>query len=151
MIAQTKFYLGGRSRSGEPPYGTTEEIYIWERGTKTYDNGKIALMYISDYTYTYALGVDNIFYNSGGNICCSNEGSKPTSGWLYNINIDSSQWFISPFNTLSYAFNSYGSGCINYVAKVTDSLGVLPTLYLKSQIKIASGDGSIGNPYELEL
>ena len=50
-------------------------------------------MYPSDYSYTYALGVDNTCYTSGDS--CSSSSGK-TNGWIYNTNSNSVQWLLSP-------------------------------------------------------
>ena len=86
MIENTKFYLGGHVYNSF--FGTTEEMYIWERGKEVFnpennespcyneitDNGacilrsiewigNIALLYPSDVYMTYAKGIDNVCYN----------------------------------------------------------------------------------------
>ena len=81
MIGDTKYYLGGSSSSS----GGAETYYAWERGTTVYSghstswNGKIALMYPSDYIYTYALGVDNTCYTDGYN-CRTNKDGTSANG-----------------------------------------------------------------------
>ena len=156
MIADTKYYLGGRAFDSTTHFGSTPDMYAWERGTTVYSgrsiswNGKIALMYPSDYTYTYALGVDNTCYTDGYS-CQTNNGGTPTQGWIYNTNSNTYQWLLSPYSDFSYlAFGLRGSGFVNsgYVA---DATGVRPSLYLVSNIKIDSGDGSEQSPYSLKL
>ena len=155
MVADTKYYLGGSNTDN----GSAETYYNWERGTTVYSgrstswNGKIVLMYPSDYSYTYALGVDNTCYTDG-NKCSSSDGGAPTNGWIYNTNSNSFQWLLSPsLGSSSVAFNLGGSGYVvsffnGYVAV---SNGVRPSLYLVSSIKIDSGDGSEQSPYSLKL
>ena len=71
MIAISKYYLGGRENDSNTHLGTASDMYSWERGTRVFPGNKlsctskIALMYSSDYTYTFAYGVDNICYNDG--------------------------------------------------------------------------------------
>ena len=150
MIADTKYYLGGSNTN----YGGAETYYTWERGTTVYSGrstswiGKIALMYPSDYSYTYALGVDNTCYSAGNN-CGSSSGK--TNGWIYNTNSNSYQWLLSPYSGLSYSvFRQSGSGYFDHDSS-TSSYGVRPSLYLVSNIKIDSGDGSEQSPYSLKL
>ena len=38
-----------------------------------------------------------------------------------------------------------------YCANNNAALGILPTLYLKPELKINSGDGSESNPYTLKV
>ena len=153
MIADTKYYLGGSGSSS----GGAGTYYPWERGTTVYSgrstswNGKIALMYPSDYSYTYALGVDNTCYNDGTYDGCGQSSGK-TNGWIYNTNSNSTQWILSPDSVFSYcAFNLVASGNVGYRSDVTYSYGVRPSLYLVSSIKIDSGEGTEQSPYRLKL
>ena len=154
MVTDTKYYLGGSPSSA----GSAEGNYNWERGTIVYNsdrsiswNGKIALIYPSDYSYTYALGVDNTCYTNGYN-CFAGKGGKPTNGWIYNTNSNFHQWLLSPcMANKSCVFNLDSLGDVYAGAGVTSSYGVRPSLYLVSNIKIDSGDGSEQNPYQLSL
>ena len=144
MVADTKYYLGGSSAYDNLK---GEDYYNFERGTTW--NGKIALMYPSDYSYTYALGVDNTCYTDGYD--CGGSSGK-TNGWIYNTNSNSNQWLLSPLSDRSYsAFYLSGSGCVSRSYNVPGSLGVRPSLYLVSSIKIASGEGTEQSPYRLKL
>ena len=153
MVADTKYYLGGSSTYDNLK---GEDYYNFERGETTYQNsrqtnwtGKIALMYPSDYSYTYALGVDNTCYTDGYD--CDGSSGK-TNGWIYNTNSNTTQWLLSPNSGNSYgAFYLGGSGYVNYYLSVTNSSGVRPSLYLISDIKIDSGEGTEQSPYQLKL
>ena len=150
MVADTKYYLGGSS-----VYDNLrgEDYYNLERGTTVYSgrstswNGKIALMYPSDYTYTYALGVDNTCYTDGCS-CQFNKGT-PTQGWIYNTNSTTYQWLLSPHSG-GFTFYLYVSGFVSYIGS-NYSFGVRPSLYLVSNIKIDSGDGTEQSPYRLKV
>ena len=152
MVADTKYYLGGSSTYDNLK---GEDYYNFERGETTYQNsrqtnwtGKIALMYPSDYSYTYALGVDNTCYTDGYH--CDGSSGK-TNGWIYNTNSNSYQWLLSPSSVNSdYAFNLSDSGSVNYTYS-SNSRGVRPSLYLVSNIKIDSGEGTEQSPYQLKL
>ena len=152
MVADTKYYLGGSSTYDNLK---GEDYYNFERGETTYQNsrqtnwtGKIALMYPSDYSYTYALGVDNTCYTDGFD--CYDSSGK-TNGWIYNTNSNSLQWLLSPrsdYSHLAFRLNTSGSVGNNSSAY---SYGVRPSLYLVSNIKIDSGEGTEQNPYSLKL
>ncbi len=152
MVADTKYYLGG-SNTGS---GSAETYYTWERGTKVYSgrstswNGKIALIYPSDYIYTYALGVDSTCYTNGNN-CRTKNGGTPAQGWIYNTNRKAYQWLLSPNSdnsNLAFDFRVWGDVTAYFSG---DSFEVRPSLYLVSSIKIDSGDGSYQSPYSLKL
>ena len=153
IIEITKYYLGSISLPNEG-----ENIYSSERGTNVRSGrsiswtGKIALMYPSDYIYTYALGVDDTCYTDISN-CISFRGGIPTNGWIYNLkNAYGNIWLLSPF-IASNSYGSYirgGSGDI-FDATVNNWMLVVPSLYLSSSVKIDSGDGSEQSPYQLKL
>ena len=153
MVADTKYYLGGSSAYDNLK---GEDYYNFERGTTVYSgrstswNGKIALMYPSDYSYTYALGVDNTCYTDGFD--CDGSSGK-TNGWIYNTNSNSSQWLLSPRSGDSnFAFFLFFSGRVySYGYLVANSNYVRPSLYLVSNIKIDSGEGTEQSPYRLKL
>jgi len=152
MIADTKYYLGGSDTSS----GGAETYYNWERGTAVYNgrstswNGKIALMYPSDYTYTYALEVDNTCYTDAHNSRTSS-GGIPINGWIYNANRISYHRLLSPYSGDSGStFILADSGSLGGGAS-SSSRGVRPSLYLVSDIRIDGGTGEETNPYNLKL
>ena len=137
-----------RWNTGEANWGTGAlDSYNDERGTviksnpadgitrKTSWDGKIALMYPSDYGYA-----------SSSTTCRSNMNSSTNSvpnckenNWLFD---GTHQWTLSPrYYKDSYAFYAHSNGFI------TDNCayynyGVRPTLYLKSDVAITGGNGN---------
>ena len=169
QIEDAIYYLGGRIAdwSGSVPvYGTTEEIYAWERGNTVYNNtrptsweGKVALMYPSDMYMTYAKGVENNCYNDPYK-CYTNSlltVADQTKSWVHNTNkLEGTTWqqwtwFLSPDAELSNrVMRADSDGDLD--CSHTNSLGgggARPVVYLKSSIQILSGDGSEQNPYTL--
>ena len=74
----------------------------------------------------------------------------PTAGWLYIL--WTTQWTISPFViTSNVAHNILTIGNINNSLSVNSSQIVRPVVYLKPEVKITSGDGTIDNAYKLSL
>ena len=106
--------------------------------TNTWD-GKIALIYPSDYGYAST----NEACRSGlGSSNCKNE------NWLFNSEY---QWTLSPDSGDAYYVFGVDSG--GYVGSyyAGDTYGVRPVLFLKSDVVIAGGTGeSIENAYTLE-
>ena len=144
MIGDTKYYLGGDRFSG----GAVSQ-YAFERGTAVNSGhstnwiGKIGLMYPSDYSYTYANGVDNKCYTD--TFKCYT--STPSNGWLYN---NAYQWLISPgFGFSVYAFHVTSAGHGGY-GDVSYSFGVRPSSYLLSDIHLDKGTGTEDDPYTLK-
>ena len=157
MIADTKYYLGGRAYDSTTHFGTAPDMYAWERGITVYYsgrstswNGKIALMYLSDYTYTYSLGVDNTCYTDGTN-CRTNVGGTPTNGWIFNTNSNSYQRLLSPYSGDSGSVFQLDVTGFFAGSASSSSRGVRPTLYLVSDIRIDGGTGEESNPYNLKL
>lgn len=105
----------------------------------------IGLMYPSDYSYTYSMGIDDICYTKGEK--CNTE--NKIMSWLYS-DVDN-KWFISVLSSSSsYIFYVSNLGRI-YRNDPGNKYGIYPVIYLKPNVKIKSGDGSIDNPCEFEL
>ena len=154
MIAPTIFYLGNVTSSG-----SGEDFYIMERSNTSsnhipYISENIALMYPSDYLYTYALSVASSCYSSTS---CSSNYNK---SWLYNNKIEENEWLISAdsnnhvacigpqYYTYGYRREYYGR-FIKLVYSDDVEYGIRPTLYLNTNLKISNGDGSKDAPYKL--
>ena len=106
--------------------------------TNTWD-GKIALIYPSDYGYA---STDTTCRSGLGSSNCKNE------NWLFN---SASQWTLSPQSDIEY-FVFYVSS-VGYVTNdfTNVTYGVRPVLFLKSDVVIAGGTGeSIENAYTLK-
>ena len=114
-------------------------------------NGKIGLMYLSDYGYATSGGTSmnrtsclaKELYNWDGASDCYN------NDWLYNSS--NSQWTISPFadsSFASYVFGVRGSGAVNYRHAYNAGL-VRPSVYLISKTSILGGEGMLENPYTI--
>ena len=106
--------------------------------TNTWD-GKIALIYPSDYGYA---STDTTCRSGLGSSNCKNE------NWLFN---SAHQWTLSPHSGIAYYVFYVTSG--GYVSdyNASSTYGVRPALFLKSDVVIAGGTGeSIENAYTLE-
>ena len=151
-IAKVRWNLGGYNTNA-----SALNMYNAERGTlhvinpsdgitrtNTWD-GKIALIYASDYGYastdtTCRGGLNS--YDSNFNGYCKNE------NWLFNSTY---QWTLSPVSgRTSHVFDVYSDGFVDF-NYVFNTGGVRPVLFLKSDVVIAGGTGeSIENAYTLE-
>ena len=105
--------------------------------TNTWD-GKIALMYPSDYGYA---STDTTCRSGLGSFTCKNE------NWLFN---SASQWTLSPYSgNADIVFYVVSGGHVNNnYANFTS--GVRPVLFLKSDVVIAEGTGTESAPYTIE-
>ena len=154
MIEPTKTYLGGINYNSTTNFGTADEIYALERGTNRINTSRvlndvnnIMLIYASDYVYTYAKGINDSCYNDVY-ACQYFENSKVVAslGWLYN----SEYWTVSHLPSFQNVLYVSIIGDISYqLAGVSD--GVRPVTYLKSSVKISSGNGSKLKPYKFEI
>ncbi|MCI8568042.1 MAG: hypothetical protein HFG48_01840 [Bacilli bacterium] len=146
---------------------TAMQFYRQERGTAVNSErtskkptwvGRIGLMYASDYGFATSggesytretclnrqLGRWNDIYDCYGN------------SWLFRS--DRSQWTLSmkldDYNSIFYIYNG-GEGSVGSVSTASinynRTLSITPALYLKTDVKIISGDGSSSNPFELSL
>ncbi|MDO4377051.1 MAG: type II secretion system protein [bacterium] len=160
MIENSIWHLGGMwYKTTTPPNETypVNELYEKERGTEvrgdhaTTSTDYIGLIYPSDYGYASTdascrqnLRAGIIYENekwSGKSKCQNNN-------WLYKKKW---YWTISPSSiAFHHMFGVTNTGNLN----INDAWfyrSVLPSLYLKSSVKIVSGFGTSGEPYILEL
>ena len=101
--------------------------------------GKIALMYPSDYGYA---STDTTCRSGLASTNCKNE------NWLFNSKY---QWTLSPYSDYASRVFYVHSGGRVFDDAANDTLGVRPVLFLKSDVVIAGGTGeSIENAYTLE-
>lgn len=111
--------------------------------TKTW-SGKIALPTVSDYLYS------NDFLSSAPEDIYIDMPCQKNNNWL-SQKVDNF-WFLnigSYSDSETYPWNL--SGYIYYANNANNTFGILPTLYLKPELKINSGDGSESNPYTLKV
>lgn len=178
MIASTRWYLGSNSTSIDQYDGRMNASYLYgiERSDNpgnacssgsyctdglnriTYWDGKVGLMYPSDFAYATGGGTIgredclsyNVGYNSDGSIAnwtntyteCKNDDWLTPASW---------SWSLSPRATSSSSadvFDVHPSGYVD-VSRVLYAGSVRPTVYLKSDVKIVGGNGSSGTPFKL--
>ena len=134
---------------------TKDDFYKCERGI-TIDNGtkdsncnsgnngayaataneKIGLMYASDYAYASGYCKITATTTLGSSYC----GNK---NWLYN----GYEWTITPrSDNATHAFFVYSPGSMDN-SYTSYGFASRPSFYLKSNIQIRSGEGTISNPY----
>ena len=155
MIANVTWKLGGSSTSDNV---TASMFYERERGTTVYNGnpitwqGKIALMYPSDYGYATSGGATTnreaclakelYNWNSSSYRDCKN------NDWIFNNDY---QWTLTPYSSYSdYVFGVFNTGFVNsgYARR---SFGVRPSVYLTSNVNISGGDGTVNSPYTLKV
>ena len=149
-VAKVKWNLGGYNTSSV----SALNMYNAERGTAHISNpsdgttrnntwdGKIALIYPSDYGYasTDTACRDSMSSQTNHVNNCTNE------NWLFNVE---NQWTLSPSSGYASVVFLVSSGAVGSAAYVT--YGVRPVLFLKSDVVIAGGTGeSVENAYTLE-
>ena len=146
MVESVVWNLGGTSSTSN----TAAEFYTAERGTTVYSGrptewtGKVGLMYPSDYGYAVL---------SSSCARTTNLGSYNTTACAGNnwLKADSYQWTITPGSSYSYSvFNVSYNGYLNSNGAYNGS-GVRPSIYLKSNIAVMDGVGTISDPYQISL
>lgn len=167
VISDAKWYLGGNNFENNL---NAEAYYKFERGTNVYNSrssywiGKVAVIYPSDYAYTYAYGVNDRCYNNG-NAC---DYGLSIGSWMYNMHFDSSNtkvdttpnnnhekkytWTLSPrSDNPNTPFIVVSSGKVQFGGGGVASDGVvIPTVYLNADAAALEGDGTLLDPYMLE-
>ena len=162
MISESVWNIGGNSYSNpsSAPYGLPLlDQYNKERGTITYQNnrptawtGKIGLIYASDYGYasTNSECRENlragVTYDKANDKWDYSNGKCKTDNWLVK---STWYWTLSPCSgSSSCVFNANGGGAVDDYSAY-DSGGVLPAVFLKSDVLITGGTGEEGSPYRL--
>ena len=140
----SKYYLGGYSDTSLK----TDAIYLAERGKTTssgnalYWDGKVGLIYPSD--YGYAAGNDCVTKNS-----LLSYDSCASKNWLsrFGSNDSVAYWTISSYSSNSgYVIRTSQYGNVSS-SKIDNYDFVYPTFYLKSSVSITSGTGTQDDPY----
>ena len=147
MVESVTWYLGGKNGTGY----TAEEFYTGERdSTSVYSGntpsilGDIGLMYASDYGYSVlssdcARTIKLSIYNSGA---CGG------SSWLAK---EGTEWMVTHYTSSSTnSFVLLGIGNL-YAINIYNGYSTRPVLYLKSNVQVYAGDGSISKPYQIKL
>lgn len=145
-IDTARYYLGGTS--AYKGLGANDYYYLERGNERAYDtrslnwDGKIGLMYPSDYAYTFANGVDNKCFTDA--YYCDT--STPSSSWLYNNKF---QWTISPNSAYSsYVFFVYNNGYVDSNGYTINTYETRPVAFLKSDIML-SGSGTVEDKYTI--
>lgn len=145
---------------------TAEEFYKIERGDQVYEGhattwtGKIANMYPSDYGYATSGNstTDRSVCLTASLADWNNYSDCYNNNYLFKSSDSLSagaQWTLTSkigdmaFHTGIFFVSSEGN--IGRVSNGSGRNDVFPTLYLKSNISITSGEGTSSNPYQLSL
>lgn len=138
FIEEVKYYLGGIDNI-ENLYPL--DYYKLERANPTWI-GHIGLIYPSDFAYASDL-----------NICTNtleNYNDSECNNWLSDNN--SSIWTMIPSSSNSDIILSIDkNNAINSTMNTSTSNSIRPVAYLKSNITIIEGNGTITNPYVISL
>ncbi len=146
MIAKVTWHLGGYSSTS----ATTSAFYGYERGTTVYSGrptsttGYIGLMYPSDYGYSVLSSSCARTTNLGS----YNSANCAGQSWLYGKGFE---WTLTPrssdsfsvFNLSNYGYLASSGALFGY--------GSRPVLYLDASVYKIDGDGSLNNPYIVEM
>ncbi len=150
MIYETTWYLGNNKYG--PDGDTTVSAYNNERdssniysGNHATWTGKIGLMYPSDYGFSANEG----YWNST-KLYQYNSLAASTSWFFKTANNSKNEWFLSPSPYYSNCVAIFSEGHVDN-NNASNYGGVRPVLYLKSDILISGGDGTLESPYELSV
>lgn len=163
LTADAVWHIAGTSSTTSAVAGTW---YGYERGTnKSSGNtshvwtGRIALIYPSDYAYATTGGESTNrntclttptynWNNTNFSDCKNNNWMLPYATQTFLSSIDG-MWTLNHNTFMTSVFNVNANGAITNVA--TGMSGIVPVTYLRSDVKIASGDGTAGSPFVLSL
>ena len=147
MVKAVTWYLGGKDSTSY----TAEAFYTGERDSRSIYSGNFAtvdnyigLMYASDYGYS-VLSSSCARTTKLGSYSTSACGG---SSWLKNGNFE---WTITHRTSASSSsFHLYSTAYLNSSDPNVGN-ATRPVLYLKSNVQVYAGDGSISNPYQIML
>ena len=160
MIANVTWKLGGTANYTSASNGLASHFYGYERGIKVYSGspttwqGKIALMYPSDYGYATSGGAttnrETCLAKELYNWDSSSYSDCNNNDWL--LDSGTTQWTLTPDSYYSNrVFAVYDPGVVASSYNVLYSRGVRPSVYLTSNVGISGGDGTMNNPYILKV
>ena len=145
MVENVTWYLGGKDSASY----TAEAFYTGERDSTSVSNGNtssiagyIGLMYVSDYGYSVLSSscARTIKLGGYGSSTCGG------SSWLKK---ESTEWTVT-FDSSIGAFGIFNNSSLDsYI--VVSGYATRPVLYLKSNVQVYAGDGSISKPYQIKL
>ena len=147
MVENVTWYLGGKD---DNTY-TADAFYTGERdSTSVYSGntasitGYIGLMYASDYGYSVlssscARTIDLISYSTSA---CGG------ASWLKK---EAYEWTVTPYSDRSYFSFILDDTANLYFSNASYGSATRPVLYLKSNVQVYAGDGSISKPYQIKL
>lgn len=145
LIAEVKYSLGGITTSSV----ASKAIYESEIGTTVYSGrptewtGKIAIAYPSDYGYAADFRkCSKYLYNYDNSNCTSNN-------WMKEIMSPNSGWLLSASSEDNYSVWNVGLSGYVYKYSPYTPYGVVPVLYLNSDLYVKSGTGTSSDPYQL--
>ena len=161
QISSTKWYLGNVVYNSG--FGNTKEIYTQERSTSVWSgnkqtwDGKVALIYPSDYMYASSACYNDDtkkghdYGNCQYNATCATDYRSETcksTNWL----LDTNNWFwaVSPSSRNSSSAVSVSSTGSVFDYSTNSSGGVRQSVYLDSSVKYIGGDGTAEKAYEIE-
>ena len=148
LISEETYSLLGWNSNGV----YANEIYEYERSTgKVYSGrettwtGKIALPYPSDYGYAADLGKC-----LNKQLSAYNDSTCTSNNWMKTIIAPNHGWLLTPDSgSVFFAWHVLSSGLVGSNSFAYYAYGVVPVLYLNSELAVKLGTGSSSAPYQL--
>lgn len=155
--AKALYNLGGNKNSSlytnnmyeSERYAGYEDNRYYVKGNNQTFTGVIGLMYLSDYGYASGLLCAGTTNKKGYQTLSGYSDTCYSKNWLYK---NTKEWTITPVtndNHTIFMIKENGSTIDNQTAENLAS--IRPVLYLPITTAYQSGDGSISNPYRIEV
>ena len=158
LVKYARWNFGIENSTVYDTIATAEKFYRYESGAYFQDNSAkytsldVGLIYVSDYLYTFANGVDQVCFEKG--TCYASAGASPQSSWMFK---GQEEWTLNiAKGEAGYVYKISSSGDVNST-NAWDKYGAIvspnarPVVYLDNQVKIIEGNGSISKPYKLTI
>ena len=160
LIGNAKWYLGGVDSYNYMP----SQFYTKERGTTVWPSsgntcndgfcprattwtGKVGLIYPSDSMYSTGENFRDFCLQNAAQSSLFNSKCELNFNWIHDTAT------ITPFSNYAnniLLYQPVSEGDAYRCVETSSYLFVLPTVYLKADVKIVGGDGSPDNPYVLQ-
>ena len=147
MVENAIWRIGG----GESASYTSSKMYDFEKRNPGYNsssalaNGYIGLMSVSDYGYASSECYKSKSFSDYNDTLCT------STNWLYMSNsIWDTVWFITPSTSSTSVWVMYGGGHAGPTPPTNTNI-VIPSLYLKSNVKVNGGTGTSSDPYTISM
>ncbi len=150
QIDSVNYYIGATSAPNvsADSFYTNERSQTLSSGNSNYSyKGKVGLLYVSDYYYTYGHGISDTCFSNPNSCISNNTEANVNNSWMFK---EKYLWTMDTYTSSNqpvYYVNSSGSLNLSGAMSSEESF---PVVYLQADIIHSDGDGTSDYPYVIE-